>query len=242
MGRLSNKTAIITGAAQGMGAHHARRFVAEGANVVLTDLQTDKGQALAEELGSQARFLRHDVSSEADWDTVVAETVNTFGRVDILVNNAAMYFIQRVDEAEPEKVRKLLEVNIYGSWLGLSKAAVAMRKTGGGSIINLSSLAGSRGIPYHSIYGASKWGIRGLTKSAAYDLGPDNIRVNAILPGAVENTGMFTGVDPEQMQAIPLGRPGTLDEISNLLVFLASDESGYITGADHVIDGGRGLW
>lgn len=242
MSRLNGKVAIITGAAQGMGAHHARRFIAEGAQVMLTDVQTEKGTALASELGPQARFMHHDVASESDWDQVINATTSAFGGIDILVNNAALYFIQRVDEAEPEQVRKLLDINIYGSWLGVSKVAPEMRKRGGGAIINLSSLAGSRGIPYHAIYGASKWAIRGLTRSAAYDLGPDGIRVNAVLPGAVAGTGMFSGTDEEQLQAIPLRRPGTLDEVSNLLVFLASDESAYITGADHIIDGGRGLW
>lgn len=242
MARLQNKIALITGAAQGMGAHHARRLLAEGAQVVLTDLQQDKGEALARELGDQARFVPHDVSSEQDWDRAVATAVEDFGGLDILINNAALYFVQPVDEAEPAQVKKLLDINVYGSWLGISKAVPAMRQRGGGSIINLSSLAGSRGIPWHAIYGASKWAIRGLTRSAAYDLGPDNIRVNAVLPGAVADTGMFSGVDEEQLQAIPLRRPASLDEVSSLLVFLASEESSYITGADHIIDGGRGLW
>lgn len=242
MGRLSGKTAIITGAAQGMGANHARRFAAEGANVVMTDLQEDAGQALASELGEAVRFVRQDVSSEADWDMVVKTAEEAFGGVDILVNNAGLYFICPVDEAEPEKVRKLLEVNVYGSWLGISKVVPSMKQRGGGAIVNLASLAGSRGIPWHSIYGASKWAVRGLTKSAAYDLGPANIRVNAVLPGAVADTGMFSGGSPEEMQKIPLQRPGSLDEVSDLLIFLASSESSYITGGDHFIDGGRGLW
>ena len=243
-GRLEGKIAIITGAAQGMGAEHARVFVAEGARVVLTDVQEAAGSALAAELGVHARFLRHDISSATDWDTVIAATREAFGPANVLLNNAGMYFIGPVDEAEPERVRKLLDVNIYGTWLGISRIAPVMRESGGGSIIHLSSLAGIHGIPWHSIYGASKWAVRGLTKSAAVDLGPSNIRVNAILPGAIGETGMAPpgGLDEPQLAAIPLRREGSKLEVSQLAVFLASDDSAYITGSDHVIDGGRGLW
>ena len=242
-GRLDGKIAIITGAVQGMGAEHARVFVAEGARVVLTDLQEETGKALAAELGANALFVRHDVSRAEDWDAVIAATRTAFGPANVLINNAAMYFICPVDEADPERVRKLLDVNIFGSWLGISKLAPVMREAGGGSIINLSSLAGMRGIPWHGIYGTSKWAIRGLTKTAAYDLGPSGIRVNAILPGAIEETGMAGGpLDESQLAAIPLRRTGRKSEVSQLAVFLASDESAYITGGDHVIDGGRALW
>ncbi len=242
MKRLSGKTAIITGAAQGMGANHARRFVAEGARVVITDLQEEACAALARELGEAARFLRHDVSSETDWDAVVKVAEEAFGGIDILVNNAGIYFVCPVDEAEPAMVRKLLEVNVFGCWLGISKVAPSMKKRGGGAIVNLSSLAGARGMPLLAIYGATKWAVRGLTKSAAYDLSPANIRVNAVLPGAVADTGMFSGGTPEQMKQIPLQRPASLNEVSDLLIFLTSSESSYITGADHFIDGGRGIW
>ena len=241
--RLQGKIAIITGAAQGMGAEHARVFIAEGARVVLTDLQEQAGQALAAELGPNALFVRHDVSKAQDWDAALAATRAKFGAANVLINNAAMYFICPVDEADPERVRKLLDVNIFGSWLGISRIAPMMREAGGGSIINLSSLAGMRGIPWHGIYGTSKWAIRGLTKTAAYDLGPSGIRVNAILPGAIEETGMAGGpLDETQLAAIPLRRTGRKNEVSQLAVFLASDESAYITGGDHVIDGGRALW
>lgn len=243
-GRLQGKIAIITGAARGMGATHARTFVTEGARVMLTDLAVEEGQALASELGDAARFVRHDVSSPASWDEVVTATRGSFGHANVLLNNAAIYFIGPVDAAEPEQVRRLLEINLYGSWLGISRVAPMMREAGGGSIINLSSLAGLLGFPQHAIYGMSKWGIRGLTRSAANDLGPDGIRVNAILPGAIAETGMAgtEPLDPAQLAAIPLRRRGSKEEVSALAVFLASDESAYITGTDHVIDGGRGIW
>ena len=242
--RLRGKIAIITGAAQGMGAEHARVFVAEGARVVLTDLEEASGRALATELGECALFLRQDVSKAEDWDRVLEQTRAHFGPANILINNAAIYFIGAVDEAQPERVRKLLDINVFGCWLGISRIAPMMREAGGGSIINLSSLAGARGIPWHSIYGMSKWAIRGLTRSAAHDLGPDGIRVNAVLPGAIEGTGMHSGEAPDAalLQTIPLRRSGRKDEVSRLLVFLASDESAYITGADHFIDGGRATW
>ncbi|MGI9294416.1 MAG: SDR family NAD(P)-dependent oxidoreductase [Pseudomonadales bacterium] len=240
--RLSGKTAIITGAAQGMGANHARRFVAEGANVVIADIQVEKGQVLAEELGDRARFTTLDVSRESSWDSALATARQEFGLVNVLVNNAALYSAQSVEQETIENVRRILEINIFGSWLGLSKVVPLMREAGAGSIINVSSLAGARGIPHHSIYGASKWAIRGLTKSAAHDLGPDNIRVNAVLPGAINNTGMFSGMDDTQILAIPLRRPGSLDEVTNLVIFLASDDSSYVTGCDHIVDGGRALW
>lgn len=245
MKRLSGKSAIITGAAQGMGANHARRFVAEGSNVVLTDLQEEAGASLAKELGESARFVHQDVTREEGWDTVVKVAEEAFRGIDILVNNASLFYLCPVDEAEPEMVRKLLDVNIYAYWLGIRKVVPSMKQAGGGNIINISSMAGALGAPSLGIYGTTKWAVRGLTKSAANDLASVGIRVNAVLPGTVANTGMFDasgGSTPEVLEKIPLKRTATLDDVSNLLVFLASDESSYITGADHMIDGGLGLF
>ncbi|MCA9502787.1 MAG: glucose 1-dehydrogenase [Spirochaetaceae bacterium] len=245
MGLLSGKCIVITGAAQGMGAVHAERCVAEGASVVLTDLQAEAGRKLASRLGDAAVFAEQDVTSEADWDRVVALAKERFGRLDGLVNNAAIWWVTPLLDERVDRLRKMLEVNVIGSFLGVQKVAPAMRDSGGGSIVNLSSIAGTRGIPEHGAYGTSKWAVRGLSKVAAKELGAWNIRVNSVHPGAVEGTGMFLvpESDYETMFAEqPLRRPGSREEISGLVIFLLSDLSSYVTGHEHVIDGGRTVW
>ncbi|MCE2392037.1 MAG: glucose 1-dehydrogenase [Proteobacteria bacterium] len=245
MGQLDGKVAIITGAAQGMGENHARAFVEEGARVVVTDLQEEAGRELAGELGEAALFVAQDVTSEADWDRVVAAALERFGRIDALVNNAAIWWTATVLEETADGLRKMLEVNVVGVWLAMHKVAPAMRDSGGGAIVNISSTAGIHGIPEHGAYGASKWAVRGLTKVAAHELGPLGIRVNSVHPGGIKGTGMFQRPE-EEHDAIfrhnPIPRAGERSEVSALVVFLASDASSYITGHEHVIDGGRQLW
>lgn len=245
MGQLEGKRIIITGAAQGMGAVHARLFVEAGARVVLSDLQGEAGQKLASELGKNALFVDQDVTKESDWERVVAAANKQFGGIDGLVNNAAIWWTKPVIDEDRERFRKMLDVNVIGTWLGMRAVVPAMRQAGGGSIVNLSSIAGTRGIPEHGAYGASKWAVRGLSKVAASELGQWNIRVNTVHPGAVEGTGMFLVPESEfetLFQAQPLRRPGRRDEISGLVMFLLSDQSSFITGHEHVIDGGRTVW
>ncbi|MCH2171034.1 glucose 1-dehydrogenase [Myxococcota bacterium] len=246
MGRLEAKTAIVTGAAQGMGASHARRLIAEGANVVLTDVQDDAASALADELGERARFVHQDVTSEADWDAVIS-AARDFSGLDVLINNAAIHHTALIEEESEDRLRRMLEVNVIGTWWGIKKAIAPMSDSGGGSIVNISSVAGTRGIPAHGSYGASKWAVRGLTKVAANELGTQGIRVNSIHPGGIAATGMFS--DPtsdkeaeERRVAVPLRRAGEVEEVSDLVVFLASDASSYITGTEHIIDGGLTIW
>lgn len=242
MGQLDGKTIVITGAAQGMGAVHARRCIEEGARVVATDLQVEAGQALEKELGRDLCFVEQDVTQELDWDRVIAAAVDRFARIDGLVNNAAIWSTAPILDESVDRLRQILEVNVVGSWWGLRKVGVAMRDAGGGSIVNISSIAGTRGLPEHGSYGASKWAVRGLTKVAAKELGGYGIRVNSVHPGAVEGTGMFL-IPEEERPAMfadqPLSRPGRREEISGLVIFLLSDASSYITGHEHVVDGGR---
>jgi len=245
MGQLDGKRIILTGAAQGMGAVHARLFVEAGARVVLTDLQAEAGEKLANELGQDACFVRQDVTSESDWTQVVAEANRRFGGVDGLVNNAAIWWTKPIVEEDRERFRKMLDVNVIGTWLGIRAVVPAMQKAGGGSIVNLSSIAGTRGIPEHGAYGASKWAVRGLSKVAASELGPLGIRVNTVHPGAVEGTGMFLVPESEfktVFQAQPMRRPARREEISGRVMFLLSDQASYITGHEHVVDGGRTVW
>jgi 3alpha(or 20beta)-hydroxysteroid dehydrogenase len=245
MGQLEGKRIIITGAAQGMGAVHSRLFVEAGAKVVLTDLQTEAGAKLANELGQNAHFVEQDVTKESDWESVVAAANRRFGGVDGLVNNAAIWWTRLIIEEDRERFRKMLDVNVIGTWLGIRAVVPAMRAAGGGSIVNLSSIAGTRGIPEHGAYGASKWAVRGLTKVAASELGQWNIRVNSVHPGGVEGTGMFA-VPESQYETIfqtqPLPRPGRREEISGVVMFLLSDQSTYVTGSEHIVDGGRTVW
>ena len=245
MGQLDGKTIIITGAAQGMGAIHARRCVEEGANVVLTDLQTEAGSKQAEALGDAAIFVQQDVTAEADWDRVVETALDRFGRIDGLVNNAAIWWTRPLMEEDIDDVRKMFEVNLIGTWLGIRKVVPAMQQAGGGSIVNLSSIAGTRGIPDHAAYGASKWAVRGLSKVAAGELGHANIRVNTVHPGAIAGTGMFLIPESEHESLFaeqPLPRPGEREEVSGLVLFLLSDQSTFVTGHEHVVDGGRTVW
>lgn len=243
MGQLEGKVAIVTGAAQGMGEIEARRLASEGARVVLTDVQEEAGRAVAEQIGDGAVFVSHDVSREQDWDRVVATATERFGGLDVVVNNAAIHKIESLENERLDDFERMLRINVVGTWWGIKKAIEPMRARGGGSVINKSSIAGTRGIPFHSSYGTSKWAVRGLTKTAAYELGPDGIRVNSIHPGGIAETGMFSRpAEPAELEAIPMRRPGTRDEIASLVVFLASDASSYITGNEHVIDGGRSLF
>ncbi len=241
--RLLNKVVILTGAAHGMGESHARRLIAEGARLVMTDINRDSGDALQAELGDAAVFVPHDIREEAHWESVRDTALQRFGAIDVLINNAGILTKGDIQSESVESFRRVLEVNVIGTWLGIRTISPSMIERGEGSIINLSSQVAYRGWTDYSVYGSSKWAIRGLTKSMAAELAPHNIRVNAILPGAVDETGLFSErLDEATMetvrQSIPLKRFVQREEVSSLVVFLASDESRSITGTDNLIDGG----
>jgi 3alpha(or 20beta)-hydroxysteroid dehydrogenase len=241
MPRLANKTAIITGGAGGMGEAHVRRFLHEGANVHFTDVLREEGEALAAELGARARFTFADVASATDWAGLIAETEDAYGQVDILVNNAGIVIRAPIEEMLEAEYRKVVDINQVGVFLGMKAVIPSMRRAGAGSIINISSIAGLVGRPQTVAYAASKFAVRGMTKVAANELGADNIRVNSVHPGPVL-TPMFQNMDQkvrdDLTDQIPLGRMARPEEVSDLIVFLASDESTYCSGAEFLIDGG----
>jgi 3alpha(or 20beta)-hydroxysteroid dehydrogenase len=244
MGQFDGRVALVTGGARGQGAEHARRLAAAGAKVVVADVLAEEGSALASQLGDQALFVPLDVSSESEWSEAVRATVAFGGGLDFLVNNAATAAFQSIAETTLESFSRHQNVNELGVFLGMRHAARLMRERGGGSIVNVSSLGGLRAGGNDIAYVSSKWAVRGMTKSAAKELGPFGIRVNSIHPGLVL-TPMVGAVEPhviEQRKArIPLGRVGTCEDMSNLVLFLLSDAASYITGAEIVIDGGLGL-
>ena len=236
MGRVDDKVAIITGGAQGMGAADARLLVAEGAKVVIGDILDEKGEALAAELGAAARYVHLDVSDEEQWQAAVDTAVKEFGKVDVLVNNAGIVQVGPLKSLDVEKWNRVLAVNLTGAMLGIKAVLGPMKEAGGGSIINVSSIEGMRGASWVHSYVASKWGLRGLTKSAALELASDNIRVNSLHPGFIRTP--MTKHFPDDMVSAPLGRPGRPEEVATFVVFLASDESSFATGAEFVMDGG----
>jgi len=241
--RLEGKVAIVTGAARGIGEATARRFVAEGAKVVLADTRDDTGAEVAGALGGSARYISLDVTSEDDWAAGVAAAVEAFGGVDVLVNNAGIMRVAPLLETDLDTFHKVLDTNLVSAFLGIRACAPVMGDRGGGSIVNFSSPQGLEGRHGMAAYTASKFGVRGLTRTAAMELGPLGIRVNAVVPGPTR-TAMTTrkGWTDEDYGAAyggyPLGRMGDPDEIAAVCLFLASDESSFCTGADFVVDGG----
>ena len=236
MGRVDGKVAVISGGARGMGASHARTLVAEGAKVVIGDLLDDQGKALAEELGDNARFVHLDVAQPDQWTSAVECAVGEFGLLNVLVNNAGIFSGGLLPDTDFADWQRVLGINLNGTFLGLRAAAGPMAAAGGGSIINISSVEGLAGSAWTHAYTASKFGVRGLTKSAAVELAPQGIRVNSIHPGFIRTA--MTENFPEDFLQIPLGRGGDPVEVSKFVLFLASDDSSYATGAEFVVDGG----
>lgn len=243
MGRLHGKVAVITGAAQGMGEAHARRFVAEGASVVLTDLNVAGGEALADELGESALFVRQDVASADDWAEVVRQAEARFGPVTVLVNNAGVIGpVQGLLDFSEEDFLKVCAINQLGVFLGMKAVMPGMMAAGGGAIVNISSVAGMLGTKESSnaAYCASKWAVRGMTKLIAAQYGYAGIRVNSVHPGYILTPMMVAATDESgggAAAAIPLGRLAQPDEVSSVVLFLASDEASFVSGAEHVVDG-----
>jgi 3alpha(or 20beta)-hydroxysteroid dehydrogenase len=246
MNRLDGKRAIITGAAQGQGAAIARAFVAEGARIVIADIAEAEGQALADELNAEtpdaAYFRRHDVSDEDSWKALVEEANERLGPVNVLVNNAGILRFGEVEKMELSEYMLIFNINQLGCFLGMKSVARTMRKNGGGSIVNASSIEGLGGMAFCTAYAATKFAIRGMTKSAAMELGPKGIRVNSVHPGMID-TGMTRvhGGDAAMEYGatkVALKRVGVPADIAPAYVYLASDESSFVTGAELAIDGG----
>jgi len=237
MGRLDGKVALISGGARGIGAAIARRFLDEGARVVVGDVLDEDGARLLAELGDGIRYVHLDVTRPADWDAAVSEAVTAFGGLSILVNNAGIVNFGRIDEYPHEQWTRIIEVNLTGVFNGIKAAAPALATAGSAAIINVSSIAGLRGYESLAGYTASKFGVRGLTKAAALDLGRDGIRVNSVHPGVIQTP--MTEVMTFDTGHVPLHRIGQPTEIADLAVYLAADESSFVTGAEFVIDGGE---
>ena len=242
MGKLDGRVALITGGARGQGAAEAALFAKEGAHVVVTDVLDDDGRKTAAACGGT--FLHHDVTNEARWDEVVAAILKDHGRLDILVNNAGIFKSGGVVTTTLADYRHVIEINQVGVFLGMRAAAKPMIEAGSGAIVNISSIAGMQGSPGAVAYGASKWAVRGMTKSAATELGRYGIRVNSIHPGLIETPmlhalpGIDAGGAERWVRRIPIGRVADAHEVAKLALFLASDESSYSSGAEFIIDGG----
>lgn len=241
--RFKGKVAVVTGGARGMGAATVRLFANEGAHVIIADVLDADGQALADQIGDAATFHHLDVSSEADWATLVSSVMAQHGRIDALVNNAAVVTFAPIVDLTAELIDRVLGINVKGAMLGLKHIGGIMCEAGRGAIVNISSVDGLRGANSLSLYSSSKWAVRGMTKTAALEFGHRGVRVNSVHPGGV-NTMMgnpqgLTGADVNfGYERVPLQRIGEPEEIAAASLFLCSDDASYITGAELAVDGG----
>ena len=248
MARLEGKVALISGGARGQGAAESRLFCREGASVVLGDLLDEEGGKVEKEIrqsGGEASYVHLDVTKEEDWRRAVAATIDKYGQLDVLVNNAGIVLRKGVEETSVEEWDRVMGVNATGVFLGTKHAVAAMRRAGGGSIVNISSTAGLVGITYSGLaaYTASKGAVRLLTKATAIQYARDNVRCNSVHPGSIRTPMSGVSLDDpaaleERLSTIPLRRIGTVDDIAYGVLYLASDESSYVTGSELVIDGG----
>lgn len=236
MGKLDGKVAVVTGGARGIGAEISRLFAAEGAKVVVADVLTQEGEALAEEIGDAALFMHLDVTDESQWAQVVAVAEQEFGPIDVLVNNAGIVAFGTIAEQELKSFQHVLDVNLVGPWLGMHVAFPSMQRAGGGAVVNVSSTAGLMGYSNLGAYVASKWGLRGLTKSAALEFARDNIRVCSVHPGPIR-TPMTAQFDDSMCEAQPIPRFGEPQEVAKMVLFVVADAT-YSTGTEFVVDGG----
>ncbi|MHB8465371.1 MAG: SDR family NAD(P)-dependent oxidoreductase [Acidimicrobiales bacterium] len=242
MNRLKDRVAIVTGASRGMGAATALRFVQEGARVIIADIRVEEGETLAKELGERARFVELDVADESAWTNALGAAEEFGPSVDILVNNAGIASFMPIAQMSVENYERVYQINQLGVFLGMRTVIPSMTRAGRGSIVNISSVDGLFGSPMAIAYGATKFAVTGMTKVAALELAPAGIRVNSVHPGVVRTPilEVAPGLDLGSMiePTVPLHRVGEAEEVANLSLFLASDESSYITGAAMVIDGG----
>src|SRR5437588_2388797 len=242
-GRIAGKVTLVTGAARGIGAATARLLVDEGGKVAIADVLDEEAGVLAKELGDDTVAVHLDVSSEADWTAAVELVESRFGRLDALVNNAAILRFGAIESTSLDDYLAVIRVNQVGTFLGIRAALPALRRAGGGSIVNMSSVDGMRGSPNQVAYNSSKFAVRGITKTAAVELGPDGIRVNSVHPGGID-TPMVRAQGLEEFdldrlfRKIPLARAGRAEEVARVIAFLVSDDSAFCTGAEFVVDGG----
>ncbi|MFZ3572726.1 SDR family oxidoreductase [Streptomyces sp. BH097] len=235
--RFDGQVAIVTGGARGMGASHVRGLAAEGARVAICDVLDDEGKALAEELPGAAYFPL-DVTDEGAWPSVVRSVEDALGAVDVLVNNAGIIHFGGVEQQSPAQFRRIVDVNLTGTFLGMHTVLPRMRERGRGAVVNVSSAAGLMGFADGVGYVASKWGIRGMTKAAALDMAGTGVRINSVHPGVIR-TAMGEGASPDLFVHQPLRRIGEPEEVTRMVLFLAGDDASFTTGGEFLIDGGQ---
>jgi 3alpha(or 20beta)-hydroxysteroid dehydrogenase len=243
MGRLTGKVALISGASRGQGEAEARLLASEGAKVVLADVLDEDGTTVAKDIGDDAIYLHLDVTSEADWQAVVDKAIDRFGAIDVLVNNAGVFAINPLATTSLDEYRRVIDINQIGVFLGMRAVASHMAARASGSIVNISSVAGLQGSAGTIAYTASKFAVRGMTKVVAKELAPFGVRVNSVHPGLID-TAMLKQItdvvnDDAALKArVPMGQFAEADDVAKVVLFLASDDSGYCTGAEFVVDGG----